>query len=1148
MTRRQFEAGMGDPLFDEDWWSADQRLFEDSLTRRASRRPAPRRARRPATLRKQDAAANAASAQAMLPLFEDPPGNADEQLRGDGPGALGAVAAQPVRPDRGSGQLLLGFGDEDRGEDRRAGVRDGGRRPARGGVPGEGRPSRGGPAPGGADRVDRGHRAGSGAGSGRGRGGQAGARSAAGIGGAVRGRHQGPVASGFRPSGQDDLAPSGAVARVRANLAALSVLRTLRREQRPATADEQAVLARWSGWGAVPEVFDTGREEFAWAREQLADLLTPGELAAASRNTLNAHYTDAAIVQAVWSAVQALGFEGGQVLEPGCGSGNFIGFARPSAHVTGVELEPLTAAIAAALYPRAQVLAESFADTRAPDGSFDLAIGNVPFSQAVLHDRRYNLGGHSIHNHFIIKSLRLVKPGGLAAVLTSRYTMDARNPAARREIAALADLVGAVRLPTGAHRRAAGTSVVTDLLILRRREPGRHPQATDWELTRTVVLDGHQVAVNEYFLDHRHLVLGELGAVNGAYRADDLAVTASASVPLAEALTGALDMIAADGCAQGLTWSPAPAGGHMAVTPARQSSNMEGHLDAGEDGSFTKVTNGRARPVAVPRSQAAELRALLGLRDTARALLDAEASSLEGQIDGLRAELGRRYDDYVRAHGPLNRFSLRRTGRTDPQTGEQKMARIRPPQGGFRSDPLAPLVLGLEEFDPVGQRAAKAAIFHQRVVAPRTPRLGADTPADALAICLDTYGEVRLPDIARLLGTSEDQARADLGTLVFNDPAHPGRLVPAAEYLSGNVRGKLREAERAAQDDPRFTVNTAELRKVLPADLTPGEIDARLGAAWIDASHVQQFLREILDDDRIQVEHPGGQIWTVRGNRYTVLATSTWGTGWYPAAQLAQAILEQRKIEVRDTVQTPDGERTVVNVDATLAAQEKAAELGERFCEWAWEDPRRAETLARAYNEKFNNLVLRSYDDAELSLPGLTLAFQPRRHQVAAVARMIHEPSVLLAHEVGAGKTAEMIIGVAELRRLGMVRKPVVVVPNHMLDQFAREWLQLYPQANVLVAHREDLQRDRRRHFVARCATGDWDGVVMSTVGVRAHSAQRRRAACLPGSRTIPDAPVARNRQEGRRAVGQAAGGRAAAGRGTPQGQAGFSQRPGHHL
>jgi len=842
------------------------------------------------------------------------------------------------------------------------------------------------------------------------------------------------------------------------------------------------VLGRWSGWGAVPEVFDDHREESSWAREQLAVLLSPAELAAARRNTLNAHYTDAALVKAMWTAVRALGFERGRVLEPGCGHGNFIAFAPECAQVTGIELDPVTAGIARLLHPDAEIRTESFADSRDADDHYDLAVGNVPFGNMVLHDRRHNPAGHSIHNHFVVKALRLVRPGGLMVVLTSRFTMDARNPAARRDIASLADLVGAIRLPGGAHQRAAGTDVVTDLLVLRRREPGREPDSTAWEKTRHAELNGAQVPVNEYFLNSPEAVLGQMGAVHGAYRADDLVVRPSGDT--ITAFTAALDALTRNGVVRGLTYSPAD---HAADTSrpaaeAARSAQPDGYLRAGPDGTFTKVVSGSRQPHAVPAGQAAELRQLLVLRDSACALLAAEAASAEDTpgIGELRAALDRHYDQYLGTYGPLNRFWMRRTGRTNPANGEPLMARIRPRQGGFAGDPFAPLVYALEQFDPVGQRAAKATIFRERVIAPRTPRLGADTPADALAICLDTRGEARLDEIARLLGTTDDDAREQLGTLVFDDPA-TGQLTPAAEYLSGKVRDKLRQAEQAAQDDPSFAVNVTELRGVIPPDLTPGEIDARLGAAWIDATCIQQFLREILDDPGLRVEHPGGQIWTVRGNPGTVPARSTWGTSRYPAPDLVQAVLEQRGIQVHDTVTDAGGShRSVLNVDATMAAQEKAAELAERFADWAWEDPVRAAELARTYNDRFNSLVLRSYDGAQLSLPGLTLTFRPRAHQVAAVARMIHEPAVLLAHEVGAGKTAEMIMGVTELRRLGLIRKPAVVVPNHMLEQFAREWLQLYPQAKVMTAGQEDLQRDRRREFVARCATGSWDGIVMS--------------------------------------------------------------------
>jgi SAM-dependent methyltransferase len=404
------------------------------------------------------------------------------------------------------------------------------------------------------------------------------------------------------------------VSRVRASLAAVSALRTCQREGRPATPDEQELLARWSGWGAVPEVFDDRREAFAWAREQLTVLLSPAELAAARRNTLNAHYTDAVIVKAMWKAVRALGFEQGRVLEPGCGSGNFIAFAPEGTQMTGIELDPVTAGIATLLYPDAEIRTESFADSRDPEGNYDLAIGNVPFGNTVLHDRRHNPAGHSIHNHFIVKALRLVRPGGLVAVLTSRFTMDARNPAARREIASLADLLGAIRLPGGAHQRAAGTKVVTDLLVLRRREPGRQPVPVAAEKTRLAELDGAQVPVNEYFLDHADAVLGTMGATNGPYRGDDLVVRASGDTMTA--LSAALDVLVRSARARGLTWSPARQGAETSRptdTRIRHSAQPDGYMTVRPDGSFAKAVYGAEQPHAVPASQAAELRHLLGL-------------------------------------------------------------------------------------------------------------------------------------------------------------------------------------------------------------------------------------------------------------------------------------------------------------------------------------------------------------------------------------------------------------------------------------------------------------------------------------------------------------------------------------------------------
>ncbi len=864
---------------------------------------------------------------------------------------------------------------------------------------------------------------------------------------------------------------------MRANLAALRTIRTIQAEDRPATGDEQAVLAHWSGWGAVPQVFDPTSPRYAtfeWARAELAELLSAEELAAATRNTLNAHYTDAAYVQAIWAGVTQLGFSGGRVLEPGCGSGNFLGLAPDGLDVelVGVELEPVTAAIAQALYPHARIRAESFADTRLPEAAFDLAIGNVPFGDFSLADPRHNQAQHSIHNHFIIKGLHLVRPGGLVAVLTSRYTMDRQHPAARREIAGLADLVGAVRLPTRAHAEAAGTDVVTDLLILRRREPDRAPDPVDWEQVRPLeVADSPApIPVNGYFHDHPEQVLGTWAVNTG--RRHELEVRTGGQI--APALADAIGRIAERAHADGLTLGPRTGHTPEPIALVGPIDAHDGHL-AWTGSRFTQVLDGAPHPYPVPSSQAAELRALLELRNTVTALLATEATSRDDtdELAELRADLNRRYDRYLRVYGPINRFTWRRTGRYDPGTGEERMARVRPPQGGFRADPLSAVVYALEHFDPESMQATKADVFRGRVIAPRAPRLGADTPADALAICLDTHGEVRLGEVARLLGVPPEQARQDLGTLVFDDPGEPGRLIPAAEYLSGNVRVKLEAAEIAAAGDPRFATNVETLRGVLPADLGPDEIDVRLGAAWIGHSYVQAFLRELLDDPMLVVEHPGGAIWAVRGDRHSVLATQTWGTVRVPAPRLAEVLLEQRQIKVYDEVD----ERLVFNPTETIAAQEKAKELTERFAEWVWADPVRARELTGAYNRLFNAIVLRSYDGAELSLPGLAASFQPRAHQLAAVARIIHEPAVLLAHDVGAGKAQPMdalILTPAGYRRMGdlMVGDEVITV-----DGSATPIVGVYPQGprdNYRVTFSDGAVVECNDQHLWQVTTSDW--------------------------------------------------------------------------
>ncbi|MGI5213870.1 hypothetical protein [Plantactinospora sp. CA-290183] len=896
----------------------------------------------------------------------------------------------------------------------------------------------------------------------------------------------GAVPSGprFRPTEQADLAPSGEAARIKANIAALRVLRRLQADQRPATEDEQQVLARWSGWGAVPAVFDPDRDDhttYVWAREQLAEMLDETEWRAARRTTLNAHYTDASVVKVVWDAVQQLGFTGGDVLEPGSGSGNFIAFAPENARVVGVELDPATAAISAALYPDARILNESFADTRIPTGAVDLVVGNVPFGKIALADRRHNPGGHSIHDHFVIKGLHLLRPGGLMAVLTSHFSMDRANPAARREIASLADLVGAVRLPSGAMAKAAGTDAVIDVLILRRREEGRPAAPSqDWETTRRVTLGEDEVRVNAYFLDHPRRVLGRLGT-GGLHRGDELAVVGDRDC--ARALRAALQDIVAEAEVQALTYSDArqTAQSQPIAFVAAAQQQPDGYLALRKDSTFTRVIAGQPEPYTPPKTQADELRELLRLRNLAMRLLEAEAATRDDteEIDHLRAQLGRRYDGYVSRFGPINRYNTYETGKVDEETGEPILRRVAPAQGGFRADPFSNVVYALERFDEASQLAYKSDIFTTRAIAPRAPKLGAETPEDAIAVCQDVYGQLTLERVAWLLGVNEAEARQQLATLVFDEPG-TDRLVPAAEYLSGNVRVKLDQARAAAEEDERYAPNVEALSVVKPVDLTPEEIRVRLGASWVSGSTVQEFLQELLDDPTLAVEHgDGGTDWTVASNRRaTTLATSTWGTERRSAVDIAQDLLKQRPVRVYDV--DPVSEKRRLNADATLAAQTKATEINERFSEWLWADPQRANAHLTIYNERFNSLVLRSYDGVKLALPGLALTFKPHPHQYSAVARIVGEPSVGLWHEVGAGKTAEMVMGAMELRRLGLVRKPMIIVPNHMLEQFSREFLQLYPQARLLPASSADLAADRRRLFQARVTTGAWDAVIMT--------------------------------------------------------------------
>lgn len=883
------------------------------------------------------------------------------------------------------------------------------------------------------------------------------------------------------------------MARFDANLAAAQTLRHLRAEDRAATPAEQAVLARWGSWGAqgLWQIFDENRPEHVHRRHQLREVLTPEEYDAARRTTINAHYTDAAYVSAIWTAMERLGITRGAVLEPGCGAGTFIGAAPAHVQMVGVELDPVTAGIARHLYPDAAILTQSFADTRLPVGYFDATIGNVPFADVVLHDPRFNPGRYSMHNHFILKSLELTRPGGIVAVLTSHHTLDSRDAAHRRDMHHLADLVGAVRLPTGAHAAAAGTDAVTDLLILRRRLPDEAPLDDAWVTTQPVELHGptgpEQVRINRYFaVEHRHHVLGQPQVRVGMYGVAGLHITPAPGQNTAAQLQAALQAVTDRALEQGRGASPAPDRTHAAALLPDISVERDGHITATTAGGFTIVAEGVTVDLSVPTTQRAEVRALLGLRDQAKTLIATEAANRDDTVDlaHTRTRLGESWHNYVARYGPINRYTM-----STPTNPQQTPHRLIPPAVRLviRHDPYGPLLAALERFDDDTHQASPAHLLLTRQIVPREPVTRVDAATDAVSVTLDTLGRLDLDHMAQLLDTTPDQARHQLLGHVFDTPpadgANPG-LVTRAEYLSGDVRTKLDVALAAAADDPdTWAPNVAALREVLPPELGPGDITARLGAVWIPDTDHTAFMRDVLGDRRAKVTHISGSQWVVEGNKWGIAAQNVWGTQRMAAPDILERLITQTQIVVKDHHTDVHGNKVeTLNVVDTEAAQEKAQQLSERFSSWVWEDPDRAERLQAEYNRRFNSVVLRDYtgEGAAMALPGLVKTFTPRPHQRGAVARMLNEPSVGLFHEVGAGKTAEMIMGAMELKRLGMVQKPLVVVPNHMLEQFSREWLQLYPQATLLAAGSKDLTGDRRREFVARAATNDWDGIVLT--------------------------------------------------------------------
>lgn len=948
------------------------------------------------------------------------------------------------------------------------------------------------------------------------------------------------------------LVPSGEKSRARANIAALQIAaRCVAEGDRPATRDEQTEIAQWSGWGAVPSIFDERNTEWAGLRDQLRTLLSEQQYREARASTLNAHYTDPTIAGAMWSALGRSGFTGGLVLEPGCGSGNFIGQAPSAATMVGVEIEPATAQIARLLYPDAQIRNEGFEQTRVPEGSFAAAIGNVPFGGFAVHDPVHNPRGHNIHNHFILKTLSLTAPGGYAVLLTSAGTLDAQSDAARRDMYALADLVGAVRLPSNAFTKVAGTQVVTDVLVLRRRADGEiasaPPEIVDWVQSVNTELPGREdtvavVPYSEYFANHPTHVLGEPMVSRGLYRDGSLVVQPrhSTAEELAHQLEQVLTEIVDAGVARGLGFSARPTADVQFSAGLATGADLYadqvpiGHVsyDPTDDG-FNVLRVDGPDTLRVPEKRRTETRHLLRLRDITGALIGSQrADGPAAERDALRAELNEVYDAYLAAYGPINRYRMVGGQEPSEDKAEAKYAQLqqkwRTANGdddlayagpipdsvlrelqerawapspvsrrqthleALRKDPDIAAVLALEIFDEATGTPRKSAIFSRDVVTSPVPAQSAESAADALAISLGESGHVDLQRIADLIDVSPDEAREQLRGLVFASPGRPDELIAAPAALSGNIRTKLDEVKVAIDNDPA-NPNWHELHDalnaVLPTPVGASRIAAEVkpGPTWIAPSDYATFIKDVFGANSATVERGAGR-WSI-DIRSSELATQKMRTDYgadnveigkrRTAVDLFSALLNQEPIVVRNSKQARE-ENGAPEVDqqATILAQVQAEKILTEFRGWLFADDERAERLTDVWNRRFNSWVRPRHDGSRLMLPGLAPTFTPHPYQRDAVSRILAEPTVLLDHVVGAGKTGTMFMAAIELKRRGLVSQPWLVVPTHLIEQFGREVKQWYPGARVLLGQR-GMDSEDRRMFAAQTATTDFDMVIV---------------------------------------------------------------------
>ena len=890
----------------------------------------------------------------------------------------------------------------------------------------------------------------------------------------VEAEHPAPEPAGNFHITDDHLGEGGAKQKYARNIEAIRTLFKLEEEHRGATAEEQQVLSQYVGWGGLADAFDPDKDNWAKEYAELKGLLSEDEYAAARSSTLNAHYTSPVVIRAIYDAVEKMGFQAGNILEPSMGVGNFFGMlpdTMQDSRLYGVELDSITGRIAKKLYPQADITVAGFETTDRRD-FYDLAVGNVPFGQYKVNDKAYNKLGFSIHNYFFAKAIDQVRPGGVVAFVTSRYTMDSKDSTARKHMAERADLLGAIRLPNNAFRANAGTDVVSDIIFLQKRDrPIDHEP--DWvQLGKTE--DGF--TINQYFVDHPEMVLGEMTTESTQYGREEFTVAPLEGTSLADQLAEAVQHIEGQ-YAEVEVETPdiADAENEKHILPA--DPEVKNFSYTVVDGEVFYRENSVMTQVELSDTAKGRVTGMVELRQIVNELIDQQLNDYPDEdIKATQERLNAAYDVFTTKYGLLN---------------DRKNGRL------FEHDSSYYLLCSLENLDEQGQLKSKAAMFTKRTIRPERTVTSVDTPSEALAVSIGEHGKVDLPYMAELLGTPGEYGRitTELSGVIFKDPAADPTDPEAGwqmadEYLSGDVRAKLRMAQFAAETNPEFVVNVDALTKAQPRELEASEIDVRLGATWLAPEIIQKFMTETFQipyylRHAVKVRYsPYTAEWRVEGKTATgrgdIISSETYGTSRANAYKILEETLNLKDVRIYDTIEDAEGKpKRVLNKRETMLAQQKQQVIKDAFANWVWQDPQRRIALVKQYNELFNSTRPREYDGSHIHFVGMNPEITLREHQRNAIAHVLYGGNTLLAHEVGAGKTYEMAASAMEAKRLGLCQKSLFVVPNHLTEQWASEFLNLYPNAKLLVARRKDFETANRKKFCARIATGDYDAVII---------------------------------------------------------------------